>query len=143
MTLWRVLALIGLLAGLVRPSLAQEALSAADRGAIRQTIEAQVDAFRRDDGDAAFDYASPAIQAMFGTSATFMAMVRQGYQPVYRPRSFDFREIVTLNGAPTQKVDVIGPDGRAVTAFYPMMRLPDGRWRIDGCYLRAPDDPQA
>jgi hypothetical protein len=80
---------------------------------------------------------------MFGHADTFMEMVRQGYQPVYRPRVFDFREIVELNGQPAQKVDVVGPDGRRVTAFYPMTQLPDGSWRIDGCFLRAPDEHQA
>jgi len=38
---------------------------------------------------------------------------------------------------------VIGPDGRPVTAFYPMTQLPDGSWRINGCYLKAPDEHQA
>src|SRR6185312_8088246 len=69
MTLWRILVVIGLLAGFAPPAQAQDqALSAADRGAIRQTIQDQVAAFRRDDDDAAFGYASPTIQTMFGTS---------------------------------------------------------------------------
>ena len=123
---------------------AQEAgLSDADRGAIRDIIGRQVEAFRRDDGAAAFGLASPSIQRMFGSAEIFMDMVRQGYQPVYRPRAFNFREIVDLNGQPAQKVDVVGPDGRPVTAFYPMTRLPDGSWRIDGCFLQAPDEHQA
>lgn len=121
----------------------QETLSAADRTAIQHAIQGQVEAFRRDDEAAAFSFASPNIQGMFGTAELFMDMVRQGYQPVYRPQSFEFREIVTLNGQPWQKVDVVGPDGRPVTAFYPMTRLPDGSWRIDGCYLQAPDQHQA
>lgn len=141
-------ALLALLAGLLAlPGLSARAqadsLSAADRSAIRDVIQGQVDAFRRDDGGSAFGYASPMIQGMFGTPEIFMDMVRQGYQPVYRPRSFDFREIVTLDGQPTQKVHVIGPDGRPVTAYYPMVRLPDGTWRINGCYLKAPEDNQA
>ena len=118
-------------------------VSPADSAAIRDIIQSQVDAFRRDDGDAAFGYASPAIHGMFGAADIFMDMVRQGYQPVYRPKVFDFGEIVTLNGQVTQKVHVVGPDGRPVTAFYPMTQLPDGSWRIDGCYLQAPDDHQA
>ena len=123
---------------------AQEAmLSDSDRAAIRDIIAKQVEAFRRDDGDAAFGLASPMIQGMFGGSNLFMDMVRRGYQPVYRPRAFDFREIVELDGQPTQKVHVIGPDGRPVVAFYPMTRLPDGSWRINGCYLKAPDEHQA
>ncbi len=138
--LWILLALvIALGAG----AQAQDAdVSATDREAIRQIIQRQVDAFRRDDADAAFGYASPEIQHLFGTSEIFMEMVRQGYQPVYRPRVFDFEEIVTVNGRPTQKVRVIGPDGRPVTAFYPMRRQPDGTWRIDGCFLQAPERHQ-
>lgn len=115
----------------------------ADRAAIRDVIRKQVEAFQRADDDAAFGLASPMIQGMFGSSEVFMEMVRQGYQPVYRPREFDFREILELDGQPTQKVDVIGPDGRPVTAFYPMTRLPDGSWRINGCILKAADDHQA
>ncbi len=144
----RFLALLALLASLSGTASAQDSrlsgdLSAADRQAIRDIIRSQVDAFRRNDDAAAFGYASPGIQRLFGTPGTFMDMVRQGYQPVYRPRVFDFEEIVDLNGQPTQKVRVIGPDGRPLTAFYPMRRLPDGSWRIDGCYLKAPDEHQA
>ena len=137
----RLLALLGTMLALALPAQAQ--LSAADRTAIRDVIEGQVEAFRRDDGAAAFGYASPGIQAMFGTAETFMDMVRQGYRPVYRPQLFEFREIVTLHGMVTQKVHVIGPDGRPVTAFYPMAQQPDGSWRIEGCTLQAPEDHQA
>ena len=138
----RLLALFGLILGLAVPAQAQD-LSSADRAAIRDVIRSQVEAFRRDDGDAAFGYASPSIRGMFGTSEVFMDMVRQGYRPVYRPQAFDFGGIVTLHGQATQKVHVVGPDGRPVTAYYPMTRLPDGSWRIDGCYLQAPEEHQA
>jgi len=137
----RFLALLGLVLGLALPAEAQ--VSSSDRDAIRDVIQSQVEAFRRDDGEAAFGFASPNIRGMFGTSEIFMDMVRQGYRPVYRPRVFEFREIVTLHGMVTQKVHVIGPDGRPVTAFYPMSQQPDGSWRIEGCYLQAPDEHQA
>ena len=141
---FRFLALLSLLlCAATLPARAQLAdLSPADRDTIRGVIQGQVDAFRRDDGGAAFGYASPEIQEMFGTPDIFMDMVRQGYQPVYRPRAFDFDAIVTLDGKPTQRVRVVGPDGRPVIAYYPMRRLPDGTWRIDGCYLKAPEDRQ-
>jgi hypothetical protein len=139
---FRLLAILGLLCALAHPLAAQD-VSSADRTAIRDVIQGQVEAFRRDDGEQAFGFASPAIREMFGTSGTFMDMVRQGYQPVYRPQVFEFREIVTLHGQLTQKVHVVGPDGRPVTAFYPMTQLPDGSWRIDGCYLQAPEEHQA
>lgn len=127
---------------LAAPAAAQD-VTAADRQAFRQLIESQIEAFRRDDGEAAFGFASPAIRRMFGTSEIFMDMVRQGYQPVYRPRAVDFGEVVSLDGQPAQKVHLIAPDGRPVIAVYPMTRLPDGTWRIDGCYLEAPQRPQA
>jgi len=137
----RFLALLGALLALALPAQAQ--VSEPDRSAIRDVIERQIEAFRRDDGAAAFGYASPSIQGMFGSPDTFMDMVRQGYRPVYRPRTVEFREIVTLQGMVTQKVHLIGPDGRPVTAFYPMSRQADGSWRIEGCYLQAPEEPQA
>ncbi len=137
----RLFALLGTMLALALPAQAQ--VSPADQTAIRDVIEGQVEAFRRDDGAAAFGYASPSIQGMFGSAETFMDMVRQGYRPVYRPQVFEFREIVTLQGMVTQKVHVIGPDGRPVTAFYPMTQQPDGSWRIEGCYLQAPEEHQA
>lgn len=139
----RLFALLGTMLALALPAQAQTQVSPADQTAIREVIEGQVEAFRRDDGAAAFGYASPGIQGMFGSAETFMDMVRQGYRPVYRPQVFEFREIVTLQGMVTQKVHVIGPDGRPVTAFYPMTQQPDGSWRIEGCYLQAPEDHQA
>src|SRR5262245_52847309 len=67
---FRLVARIGLIAGvilgLIAPPFAQD-LSTADRSAIRDVIQSQVDAFRRDDGASAFGYASPSIQGMFGT----------------------------------------------------------------------------
>ena len=137
----RLFILLGTMLALALPAQAQ--VSPADQTAIRDVIEGQVEAFRRDDGAAAFGYASPSIQGMFGSAETFMDMVRQGYRPVYRPQVFEFREIVTLQGMVTQKVHVIGPDGRPVTAFYPMTQQPDGSWRIEGCYLQAPEEHQA
>lgn len=140
----RLFVLLTLILGFATATAAQQpAVSAADRAAIRDVIQGQVEAFRRDDGDAAFGYASPSIQGLFGRSDIFMDMVRQGYRPVYRPQVFDFRELVELQGQVAQKVHVVGPDGRPVTALYPMTRLPDGSWRIDGCYLQAPDEHQA
>ena len=114
-------------------------VSAADHQAIEQVITSQLDAFRRDAGDAAFSLASPNIQSMFGDAPHFMAMVRQGYPPVYRPRSFTFERLVTIIERIVQGVMIIGPDGGAALALYTMEREQDGTWRIDGCALTQPD----
>lgn len=127
------------------PVAAQRVVPAADvgpsdRSAIQKVISDQVAAFRRDDGDAAFSFASPGIQRLFGNAETFMSMVRGGYQPVYRPREFVFRDLVLMDGHLVQQVAVMGPDGRRVTALYHMEQQPDGSWRIAGCYLVEPQD---
>jgi hypothetical protein len=117
-------------------------LPVADRAAIRVTIERQIEAFRRDDGALAFSFASPGIQQIFRDPETFMAMVRGGYMPVYRPREFVFRDVVRIESALVQIVAVTGPDGRRVLALYPMEQQPDGSWRIAGCHLVEPNDEQ-
>ena len=113
----------------------QMALPEADRTAIRQVIEQQLQAFQRDDGKAAFSYAAPGIQSKFESAEMFMEMVRSGYQTVYRPRAVQFKDIISLEGTPAQRIIVIGPDGVPMIAVYPMRRMLDGSWRIDGCVL--------
>ncbi len=137
--LWVAVLLCGLASSAAGES-GSASLGPADRSAIRGVIETQIAAFRRDDGNAAFALASPEIQRAFRAPEIFMAMVRRGYQPVYRPRQVEFRDIVVLDGVPTQEVHVVAPDGRPVIALYPMQRQPDGSWRIRGCYLlNSPD----
>jgi hypothetical protein len=126
----RVLALLLLIS---MPAFAQA--EDADKSAIVGVIQKQLDAFQGDRAAEAFGYASPDIQHLFGTPDNFLAMVRQGYPPVYRPRSVDFRELVTSEGRIVQKVLFVGPDGVPVIAEYFMERQPDGSWRIDGCRL--------
>lgn len=110
-------------------------VSDTDKAQIETIIRSQMDAFQRDDDAEAFSYASPGIQRQFGTSSTFMMMVKQGYQPVYRPQSVTFLGVEIKDGAVVQSVAVIGPDGVNYTALYPMERQADGTWRIAGCFL--------
>lgn len=107
----------------------------ADRDAIRGIISGQIEAFRRDDGAAAYRFASPTIQGLFPDVDQFMAMVRSGYQPVYRPRSVTFGPAVETPRGPEQRVFVTGPDGRNWVALYSLQKQPDGSWRINGCVL--------
>ena len=126
------------------PSLAgadpADAPNAADRQAIRDVIQAQLDAFQRDDGHAAFSHASPFVRRMFRTPENFMAMVRRGYAAVYRPRAVTFLETRTEAGQTGQMMRFVGPDGVAVTALYVMERQPDGTWKINGVFLFQADE---
>jgi len=106
-----------------------------EQDAIRRVIRSQIQAFERDDGPAAFALASPSIQERFGTAQNFLKMVRTSYPAVYRPRHYEFLELTLADDVWVQKVIFIGPDGLAVMALYPMVRLRDGTWRTDGCAL--------
>ena len=130
----RWLAILFLIALSFGPARAE--VADADRAAIQTVIETQIDAFRRDDDAAAFALASPMIQGMFESQDRFMAMVRNLYPPVYRPRLVEFGEIIEVAGGVLQKVELIGPDGAPVLALYTMIRGPDG-WRINGVALTA------
>jgi hypothetical protein len=115
-------------------------LTEVDRSAIRVVIEAQIAAFRADDGVAAFGFASPSIQRQFGNPTDFLAMVRSGYMPVYRPREVRFGDLIESRREPVQTVLLVGPKLEVVTAYYVMEKQADGAWRIDGCVLRDSPD---
>lgn len=119
---------------LARPALAQE-VGPSDRQAIVAVISDQLAAFRSRDAVRAFSYASPAIQAKFGTPADFLEMVRTGYQPVYDARNASFRNLTMENGVPVQAVELHGEGGEGVLALYFMEHEPDGSWKISGCVL--------
>ncbi len=115
-------------------------LGAAEQASIRHVIASQLAAFQHDDALEAFSYASPGIQRRFANPENFMAMVKSGYRPVYRPLEVEFRDIRMLHGRPAQVIDIVGPDGQPMIAIYLMEQQPDGSWRIDGVYfLKKPE----
>jgi hypothetical protein len=124
----------------VRSAAADTDLPAVDRQAIRTVIEQQIAAFRHDDGVAAFAFAAPRIREQFVTPDNFMRMVREGYQPVYRPREVSFGALAITEGRLVQRVLLVGPDGVPVTALYFMEQQPDGSWKISGCVLTTSED---
>ena len=114
---------------------AQGAVSAADSRAVRAVIEAQLDAFAKDDAERAFSLATPGIREAFGSAARFIEMVRSSYAVVYRPASVAFETPVVIDGLVVQPVRMTDAQGRAWIALYPMQRQGDGSWRTDGCQL--------
>ncbi len=118
--------------------------TAPDAQAFQRIISSQIEAFRRDEGLQAFSFASPGIKQQFGTAANFMAMVRQGYPQVYRPRSFKFGKITTeMGGRPTQRVHITDNSGQNWTALYAFEQQPDGTWRISGVVVLRQADMSA
>lgn len=116
------------------PASAQQ-VSPSDKAAIAGVIQDQIAAFRVDDARRAFDYASPAIQAKFGTPEAFLNMVRSGYGQVYRAAEVTFRDLTLEEGVPVQAVEIRGMDGTGALALYFMERQPDGSWKINGVLI--------
>ena len=85
------------------PAEAQQ-VAPSDRAAIASVIRDQIAAFKVDDASRAFGYASPGIQAKFGTPEEFLNMVRTGYGQVYRAAEVTFRDITLEQGVPVQAV---------------------------------------
>ena len=111
------------------------AQSEADRSAVQGVIAEQLGAFGRDDAATAYSFASPGIKAMFPTAEIFMNLVRQGYAPVYRQKSYSFGELKAENGVFTQAVDIVDAEGIEWTAVYTLEKQADGAWKITACYL--------
>jgi Domain of unknown function (DUF4864) len=114
---------------------AQSAVSPGDARAVREVIEAQLDAFKKDDAARAFSLATAAIRERFGSADNFLEMVRTSYAVVYRPRSVLFEAPVLIDGQVVQPVRMTDAEGRGWVALYPMQRQPDGSWRTNGCQL--------
>ena len=129
------------LIGLLVPAAASAApLAEPDARAVRQVIEAQLEAFAADDAARAFSYASASIKAQFGDANNFMAMVRSGYPMVIRPAAVSFFQAQVEVGTPatvTQLVQLRDREGRFWKATYLLERQTGAGWRISGCVVAA------
>ena len=129
------------LIGLLVPAAAGAAvLAGPDARAVRQVVEAQLEAFAAEDAARAFSYASASIQAQFGDANNFMVMVRSVYPMVVRPAAVSFFQAQVgpgTQGTVTQPVQLRDREGRLWNAAYLLERQPGVGWRISGCVVAA------
>jgi hypothetical protein len=109
--------------------------AAEDVAAGQAVIRSQEEAFSRDDAATAYTFAAPAIQSWYRNPDAFMFMVRNGYAPVYRHRSFEFGMARIVEGKIMQDVQIIDADGVAWDARYTLEPQPDGSLKISACVL--------
>jgi Domain of unknown function (DUF4864) len=106
-----------------------------DTEAAARIVMQQLDAFRRDDFDTAFAFASAELHEIFDRPR-FEAMVRTGYPEIARSVS---AIIAGSERGPGGRlyllVRVRGANGQALQAVYEMV-LEDGQWRINGVVAR-------
>ncbi len=116
------------------PSVPQ-AQNGTPQNAVETVISSQLEAFRSGDKIGAYAHAAPIIQQRFGNPDSFMQMVTQGYAPLIAPQATEF-DAFTLHGSDVrQLLRLIARDGSAWMAHYTLRQMPDGDWRISGCYL--------
>jgi len=107
-----------------------------DVAAGQSVIRSQEDAFSRDDAAAAYEFAAPGIKSWYRTPDAFMIMVRNGYAPVYRHRSFEFGTAKVFDGKIYQEVQIIDAEGEAWDALYTLEPQSDGSLKITSCVLK-------
>lgn len=108
--------------------------AAAQQAEIEGTITSQIDAFKADDFDQAFTYATPSLQRLFQTPQNFERMVTQGYPMVWRPAEVTYLELEDRGSAMFQKVQILDAKGVTYILLYQMEETDQG-WRIGGVQI--------
>ena len=115
------------------------ASASAQQEVFPSVIGNQIEAFRADDVETAFDFAAPGIQSMFGTPDNFGRMVQQGYPMVWRPGSVEYLGARQTDYGWMQEILVTDAEGRLHKLAYLMVETAAG-WKIGGVQvLTAPE----
>lgn len=101
---------------------------------IQTTIDRQIEAFQADDFELAFEFASPNLRRLFGSSENFRSMVTGGYPMVWRPSEVRYLELSQIEGSYWQKVLIKDLDGAVHILAYRMLMTELG-WKINGVQL--------
>ncbi|WP_435230351.1 DUF4864 domain-containing protein [Pseudopelagicola sp. nBUS_20] len=107
--------------------------SFAEETAIQEVISAQIEAFKQNDVETAFTFASPKIQTMFRTPENFGRMVQSGYPMVWRPRDVTFLRQKANNGVVFQEMQFFDDAGIGHSFVYEMVVV-SGSWKINGVF---------
>ena len=110
----------------------------ATKGELQGIITKQLDAFNRNDAPTAESLATPQFRDKYPDPAAFLAMVKEHYAPLFKPRSTHFENVGDSPHGPLQKMTVVAADGTIWTAVYAFQRI-SGEWRISGCGLMKQD----
>ena len=106
----------------------------AQQAEIEGTISSQLEAFKVDDFDRAFTFATPSLQELFQNPQNFERMVTGGYPMVWRPGEVRFLELEEVGDAMFQKVQITDAKGMMHLLLYRMEETADG-WRIGGVQI--------
>lgn len=110
-------------------------------GALESTVLGQIEALKKRDYSAAFDYASDNIQTYFGTPENFALMLNNGYQMVIDPADVEFLDNRPDGRAVWQRVMVTAKNGQSYLLDYQMVPDHEG-WKINAV-IHVEDAPLA
>ena len=104
----------------------------------RETVSAQIEAFRGADGAKALELAGASFQQNFSTPEAFLAAIEaSGYGPIIQSRSYSFGTATRISETQVlQVVRLVGPDQGLYEAVYQLTDEPDVGWRVQGVVLR-------
>ncbi len=124
--------LVVLAGGAVAPSQGEDAAIRAATDLVMRQLEA----FRRDDFEAAYALASREVRKIFDRAA-FERMVRSGYPEIAQSAAADVEASrQTGDGQVYLRLRIRGANGRSVEAVYEMVR--EGRdWKVNGVIARV------
>ena len=111
-------------------ALADEPLQGEDRAAVRDVIDGQIQAFRVDDHQSAYSFAAPSVREAFPTEEMFITMVRNQYQPLYRPVSYTFGRSSLDDDEVLQELLVTDANRQLWQVVYTLVRQQDKSWKI-------------
>lgn len=134
-----------LLAGLLAPTIPVSTAAGQpdpDVKAATDVVMLQLEAFRRDDFDTAYIFASATIRELFDREA-FERMVRNGYPEIARSVSAVVSgSALAPNGSVFLSLRIRGANGNRIEALYDLVRE-DGGFRINGVVTKPDTDESA
>jgi ketosteroid isomerase-like protein len=101
----------------------------AQQADIEAVISDQIEAFKADDFDTAFTFATPRLQELFQSPENFRRMVTTGYPMVWRPAEVDYLDLREEGGQMFQIVQITDAKGFTHLLLYQMEQT-DAGWRI-------------
>jgi hypothetical protein len=110
-----------------------------DLKAAADTVLAQLEAFRRDDYDTAYTFASAGVRQVFDRTR-FEQMVKTGYPEIARSKSAAVeRAALAPDGQAYLILKILGANGSRIEAIYEMV-WEESRWKIGGVVSRQDND---
>jgi hypothetical protein len=106
---------------------------------IEEVISSQIEAFRIDDVETAFSFASPMIHKIFRSPENFGNMVRNGYPMVWRPADVVFLRQKVEGETVYQEMRFVDLTGVNHSFVYEMIQV-SGIWKINGVLKITSED---